>query len=71
VAGAQKIAPNTFSASNASRTRMTLHAGLDDAAVNQLIDACTRLRDKVDLSEWSATRRERRQIGKPALVEVA
>lgn len=70
VFGAIFCAPAT--AKNRALLRLTLHAGLDDAAVNQLLDACTRLRDKVDLADWSATRRERRHVTKPAvLVDVA
>ncbi|MBL8298989.1 MAG: quorum-sensing autoinducer CAI-1 synthase [Rhodanobacteraceae bacterium] len=70
VFGAIFCAPAT--AKNRALLRLTLHAGLDDTAVNQLIDACTRLRDKVDLPEWSAMRRERRHSSKPtALVDVA
>lgn len=70
VFGAIFCAPAT--AKNRALLRLTLHAGLDDAAVAQLVDACARLRDKVDLAEWSASRRERRNAGKPeALVEVA
>lgn len=70
VFGAIFCAPAT--AKNRALLRLTLHAGLDDAAVSHLVDACTRLRDKLDLSEWSATRRERRHTGKTAaLVDVA
>ncbi|HSX62053.1 MAG TPA: alpha-hydroxyketone-type quorum-sensing autoinducer synthase [Tahibacter sp.] len=69
VFGAIFCAPAT--AKNRALLRLTLHAGLDDAGVNQLIDACARLRDKVDLADWSATRRERRNAGRPALVDVA
>jgi CAI-1 autoinducer synthase len=70
VFGAIFCAPAT--AKNRALLRLTLHAGLDDDAVNRLIAACTRLRDKVDLSEWSASKRERRNVAKPSVLgEVA
>lgn len=69
--GAIFCAPAT--AKNRALLRLTLHAGLDDEAVARLLAACARLRDKVDLPEWSASRRERRNVGRPqpAMVEVA
>ncbi|TDR38687.1 CAI-1 autoinducer synthase [Tahibacter aquaticus] len=68
--GAIFCAPAT--AKNRALLRLTLHAGLDDDAVNRLIGACTRLRDKIDLADWSASRRERRTVNKPqAALEVA
>lgn len=69
VFGAIFCAPAT--AKNRALLRLTLHAGLDDAAVNQLVDACARLRDKVGLEEWSATRRERRNVVPAAWAGVA
>jgi CAI-1 autoinducer synthase len=70
VFGAIFCAPAT--AKNRALLRLTLHAGLDDEAVSQLIGACTRLRDRVELADWSATKRERRNVNKPvALGEVA
>lgn len=69
--GAIFCAPAT--AKNRALLRLTLHAGLDDEAVARLLAACARLRDKVDLPEWSASRRERRNVSRPqpAMVEVA
>lgn len=70
VFGSIFCAPAT--AKNRALLRLTLHAGLDDAAVNRLIDVCARLRDTIRLSEWSATRRGRRNAVSPApLGEVA
>jgi len=66
VFGSIFCAPAT--AKNRALLRLTLHAGLDDAAVARLVDACARLRDKVELAEWSATRRERRNASKPEVM---
>lgn len=45
---------------NRSLLRLSLHAGMSDADVERLIDVCRRTRGELDLPNWSATRRLRR-----------
>jgi CAI-1 autoinducer synthase len=58
VFGAIFCAPAT--AKNRALVRLTLHAGLDDAAVQRLIAACAAVRGEVDVAGWSASRRQQR-----------
>jgi CAI-1 autoinducer synthase len=45
---------------NRSLLRLTLNAGMTDAHIAQLVDAMRRVRDRVDLPNWSASRRRQR-----------
>jgi len=45
---------------NRSLLRLTLNAGMSDADVSRLIEACRTARDALDLPSWSATRRATR-----------
>lgn len=51
---------------NRSLLRLTLNAGMDDAAVEHLLDACRKARDAMDLPAWSASRRQRRDEARAA-----
>lgn len=55
---------------NRSLLRLTLNAGMDDGAVQHLLDACHEARDDMDLPAWSASRRLRKEEARAA-TEVA
>jgi 7-keto-8-aminopelargonate synthetase and related enzymes len=55
---------------NRSLLRLTLNAGMDDAAVQHLLEACQKARDEMDLPAWSASRRLRKEEARAA-AEVA
>jgi len=54
---------------NRSLLRLTLHAGMTDADVDRLLDACRDARDELALPDWSATRRAQRGNGRTAATE--
>ncbi|MGF6493347.1 CAI-1 autoinducer synthase [Luteibacter sp. 621] len=56
---------------NRSLLRLTLNAGMDDHAVQHLLDACRNARDDMNLPEWSASRRLRKEEARAAAAEVA
>ncbi|QDE40268.1 quorum-sensing autoinducer synthase [Luteibacter pinisoli] len=56
---------------NRSLLRLTLNAGMDDGAVQHLLDACRTARAELSLPEWSASRRLRREEARSAASEVA
>jgi CAI-1 autoinducer synthase len=56
---------------NRSLLRLTLNAGMDDHAVQHLLDACRHARDDMNLPEWSASRRLRKEEARAAAAEVA
>lgn len=56
--GAMFCAPAT--AKNRALVRLTLNAGLDDAAIDRVLAGCAAIRDEVDLEHWSSTRRLRK-----------
>ncbi|RJG08540.1 alpha-hydroxyketone-type quorum-sensing autoinducer synthase [Massilia cavernae] len=56
--GAVFCAPAT--AKNRSLVRLTLNAGLGQADIGRLLDACDDMRAEVDIENWSSTRRLRR-----------
>ncbi|UPG93222.1 alpha-hydroxyketone-type quorum-sensing autoinducer synthase [Luteibacter aegosomatissinici] len=55
---------------NRSLLRLTLNAGMDDHAVQHLLDACRNARGEMNLPEWSASRRLRKEEARAA-AEVA
>lgn len=61
---AQGIFGSVFSAPattlNRSLLRLTLNAGMSDAHIEKLLAACVAVRDRVDLADWSASRRQQR-----------
>ncbi len=69
VFGAIFCAPAT--AKNRALVRLTLHADLSDADVERIIEACRQVRDVMDVTEWSASRRQQRptQRKSPPLLE--
>jgi CAI-1 autoinducer synthase len=56
---------------NRSLLRLTLNAGMDDGAVQHLLEACRKARAELALPEWSASRRLRREEARIAASEVA
>jgi CAI-1 autoinducer synthase len=68
VFGSIFCAPAT--AKNRSLLRMTLNAAMTDADVERLLTVCADVRDRVNLGEWSASRRARRGQAKETPKEV-
>lgn len=58
IVGAVFCAPAT--PKNRSLVRLTLNAGLDDADIAHLLDACADIRDELDVASWASTRRLQR-----------
>lgn len=58
--GAVFCAPAT--AKNRSLLRLTLNAGLTDVETARLLEVCEQIRDRVNLKDWSSTRRLARTV---------